>query len=342
MWWSAASRMALAAFVRSSLPLVVGLVVGGVGVTMFRDSLPGEKGSPEERVQRLEGELKKAQNTIAALEATAGDAGGAGRRLVDAHGRIKPARNFADGARTLAQRIREGQPVTPEDIFRATQPLIRDLAPLFDRMRLKQQRTVIEQMTGEFSRKYGLTAEQQASLKGWFERRADEEAKRWTEMMGREGTRFEDVVRATHEVRMDEGIESFMQGVLPAEKFAAFKTEQLNDRAQRIQRRADAKVQRLDGIVALSEAQRDEVFGIMARSSREYDPAMVLEGARGPIAATPSGDPRTAMLGVLTADQRVKYEAERQRRREAAAKDMESIGLTLPHDWDLLDDDDFR
>jgi hypothetical protein len=332
--------MALASSLRSLLPLVIGLAVGGVGATLFKESLPGEKGSPEERAQRLEVELKKTQNQLAALEATVQDGSAAG--AVDAHGRIRAKRGLADGARDLAQRIREGRPVTPEDIFRASQPLIRDLAPLFDRMRLKQQRQMIDSLTGEIARKYQFTPEQQASLKSWFEKRADEEAKRWTTIMSAEGTRLEDVVRATQETRIDEGIESFMQGVLPADRFAEFKTARLQERAERVQRQADAKVQRLDRIVGLNDAQRDQVFGIVARSSREYDPAMALEGASGPIGATPGGDARTAMLSVLTPDQRVKYEAERQRRREEAVKDLESVGLTLPADWDLLDDGDLR
>jgi hypothetical protein len=334
--------MVFPASLRSFLPLVVGLAVGGVGATLFRDSLPGAKGSPEERVQQLEVELKKARNRLAALEAetTGGDAQTGGK--VDAHGRVRRGPTLADGARGLAEKIRAGQPVSPEDIFRASQPLIRDLAPLFDRMRLKQQREIIDTMSGELARKYQLMPEQQATLRSWFERRAEEEAKRWAAMLGSEGTRLEDVVRATHDVRMDEGIETVMQGVLSPEKFSAFKTERLQERAERLQKQADRKVQRLDGIVGLDEAQRDQVFGIMARGSREYDPAMVLEGAGGPIAATPAGDPKAAMLAVLTPDQRAKYEVERQRQRERASKDLEAIGLTLPADWDLLDDQDFR
>ena len=65
-------------------------------------------------------------------------------------------------------------------------------------------------------------------------------------------------------------------------------------------------------------------------------------GSRGTITASPSADPKQAMLSVLSADQRATYEAERQRRREEASKDLESVGLSLPPDWDLLDDGDLR
>ena len=80
----------------------------------------------------------------------------------------------------------------------------------------------------------------------------------------------------------------------------------------------------------------------MARGSRDYDPAMMLEGAAGGnIAASPAGTGRESVLSVLRPEQRAVYEAERQRRREEAAKDMEAIGLTLPENWDMLDGDSF-
>ena len=311
---------------------------------MFLDSMPAAEGSPEERARRLEVELKKAQSRIAALETVEPAANGRTGKTEarDPFGRARPRRTLADGARSIAEDIREGRPVSPEDIFRASQPLMRDLAPLFDRMRLQQQDRVFDTMMGELSRKYHLTPQNQAALKQWFHEKSNEEAKRWTEMIGRDGTRLEEVIRASHEVRPDAGLDKFMEGVLSGGELTAFKTERLNERAGRVQNEADMKMQRLHAIVNLDDAQRDQVFAAMARSSKEYDPAMVLEGARGPIGATPGGTPQEAMLAVLTPDQRAAYEAERLRRREEAAKNLEAIGLTLPPTWSLLDEDDFR
>ncbi len=333
--------MPLAQSVRSVIPLVVGLVVGGVGAVLFQESMPGAEGSPQERASKLEADLKQAQNRITALEA--GDAPVRNKRglLERATGGSGRGRTLADGARAIAEDIRAGRPVSPEDLFRATQPLARDLSPLFDRIRVKSQKQMIDTLTGEFARKYNLTPQNQAALKVWFEQKSNEEAKRWTELVGQEGTRLEDVIRATVHVRPDEGIETFMQGVLPTDKFAAFKSERLADRAQSVQHEADRKVQRLTSIVPLDDAQRDQVFGIMARGSRDYDPSMVLDGIHGEIGATPSGDRQAAMLSVLRPDQRAVYEAERQRRRDEASKEMESVGLALPPNWEMLDDIDF-
>lgn len=320
--------MSLAASVRPFVLLIIGLAVGGLGATLFRESLPGAEGSPEERAAKLEVELKQAQNRIAAFEAT------------EADGRPDRKRTLADGARGIAEKIRAGHAVNPDDIFRASQPLMRDLAPLFDRMRMKDERRMIDSKAGELARKYDLSPQNQVALRQWFEEKSRAEAKRWTELIGRDGTRLEDIMRASREVRPDEGLETFMEGVLPPEKLAGFKAERLEERAGRIQRESDMMVQRLDAIVKLDETQKDQVFGVVARSSKDYDPAMVLEGVTSGIAATPGGNRQEAMLSILTPDQRAAYEVERHRRYESAAEDMRAIGLTLPTNWDMLENGD--
>src|SRR5262245_16880500 len=125
--------MQLPRSVRAMVPLVIGLIVGGVGATLFRESMPGGEGSPEERANKLEAELKQATSRIAALEAPKPGEHASGSRASSKDRR----RTLADGARQIAEDIREGRPVSPDDIFRASQPLMRDLAPLFDRIRVK-------------------------------------------------------------------------------------------------------------------------------------------------------------------------------------------------------------
>jgi hypothetical protein len=317
--------MSLANSLRTLVPLAIGLAVGGIGVKLFSESLTGPEGSPEARAAKLEVELKRAENRLAALE------GKTGRRS---------GKTVGDGLREIGEDLRAGRPVTPEDVFRATKPLMRDLSPLFDRMRLKEQTRRIDAMTGEFARRYDLNAGQQESLKAWFEVQAERQQKAWSELVGREGTTVEDLARMVHEVRPDDGLDEFMPSLLGGDKLAAFKTERMAERAQRVQQEADMKVQRLDTIVGLDDTQRDQVFGIMARGSRDYDPGMKLEGSGGEIGSTPAGDRQQAMLSVLRPEQREAYESERQKRREEAEAEMQEFGLSLPPEWDLLDDFD--
>src|SRR5678815_1335175 len=97
--------------IRALLPLVIGLVVGGVGAVLFRDSMPGGEGSPEERANKLEVELKQANNRIAELEATNSEKHqpqGVLGRIVG--GSKDSQRTLADNARRIAEDIREGRP----------------------------------------------------------------------------------------------------------------------------------------------------------------------------------------------------------------------------------------
>ncbi len=321
--------MSLPQSIRPLVPLVIGLAVGVVGATLFRDSIPGVEGSPEQQLAKAEVELKKVRNELAAFHAD------------PRARRNKPGRTLADGARNIAEDIRDGKPVTPEDIFRASQPLMRDLAPLFDRMRVRGEKQQIEQMSGEIARKYNLTDAQQDALKSWFMAKSGEKAKRWSDMISQDGTRLEDVMKASQQTRMDDGLDEFMARTLTGEKLTSFQTERMSQRTERVQQYADAKTERLDQIVQLDDAQRDQVFGIMARKSPDFDPAMSLEGGVGEIRASPAGESNEAMLSVLRPEQRAAFEAEQQRRRDDARKDMEALGLILPPDWDPLGMEDF-
>src|SRR5262245_49318249 len=105
--------MALVQSIRPLIPLVIGLAVGGIGASLFLQSMPGAEGSAEERASRLEVELKQAKNRLAALEAA--DSAAHSRRGIfqritgGANG--QPKRTFADGARSIAENIREGRTV---------------------------------------------------------------------------------------------------------------------------------------------------------------------------------------------------------------------------------------
>ena len=92
---------------RSVLPLVIGLAVGGMGVGLFQHSRPGDAGSPEKQIQQLESELQQARTRIAALEETR------------PRSSRSPAQTAYDRGREIAQRLREGLPVSSDDLFRA-------------------------------------------------------------------------------------------------------------------------------------------------------------------------------------------------------------------------------
>ncbi len=321
--------MPLPQSIRALVPLVIGLAVGGVGAVLFQQSMTGAEGTPEQRAAKLEVELKKARNQIAAMEDT------------DKYGRRKSKRSIKDGLAEIRDKLHDGEAVTPEDVFRLSQPWMRDLAPLLERMRIREQNRVIESKTGELARKYNLTQEQQTALQRWFEAKSEESAKEWTSLVTQEGTSMKDIMKAARDVRPDDGLDQFMERQLTGDKLTQFKTERMAEKADRVQQYADARTQRLDSIVKLDDAQRDQVFGIMARKSSDYDPALKLEGGVGAIGASPSGNQQQAILSILRPEQRTAYQEEMNHRREQAQKDMEAIGLSLPENWDPMEMEDF-
>jgi hypothetical protein len=303
--------------------LIIGLVVGGVGGGLMMQSMPPEEGSAEEQVAQMEVDLKKANNRIAALE--------------DEDPRRLRSRGstFSDRARRLADDIRDGKAVSPDEVFRTMQPVMRDLSPLFDRMRERDSKRRIDSLTGEMARRYDLDEAAQAKLAEWFTKKEEEDAARYNALVNSDGTTLMEMMEASRDVRPDDGLDDLMPTLMSGEKLAEFQNERMAEKVERVQQEADMKLARLDALVGLDDAQRDQAFAVFAQGSRDFDPRMGFEGISDEAA---SGGNPPSVMDVLRPEQRQALETERTRRREEAEKDMAAIGLTLPADWDVFDD----
>lgn len=322
-------------WLQSLLPFVVGLVVGVAGVVMLWGSLPGEAGSPEDRIAHLEAELRSTRNEVLALQ---GSSSSTGRRS-------RQGDHTSDRLKEIVRAIREGRPVTPDDLLRASQPLLRDLAPIFDRIRVKIEKEAAESLVGELTRLYELEPGRQNQLRSWLGKQAERTAREWSELLQSDGTTIEELVRASQSKPLNRELDEFMATLLQGndEKLEQFRKLRLTQRAERVQAEADRRLERLDQIVALDENQRDQVFGIFARASRDYVPEMEIEGVTGLVSAQArSADTAmNAVQQVLSAEQREMLNQEVQRRREAATKELATMGLSLPENWNPLEWDEF-
>ena len=306
------------------LPLVIGLAVGGLGVGLFQHSRPGEEGSPEKQIQHLESELQQARTRIAALEETRPRAA------------RSPAQTAYDRGREIAQRLREGRTVSSDDLFRAAQPLLRDMSPLFERIADQKFKQRADSLIGELARKYDLNPNQQDTLQKWFSEKSRADRKKWNDLISSDDTTYLQLVKSMRNDRTDEGMDPVMEGLLQGPQLEAFKAERLEERAQRVQQFADMQVQRINNIVRLDPAQTDRLFGIMAQSSPDYDASIRLEGSTGEIAPA-NMHPRDALKSVLRPDQLAIYEEDRQRRSAEVLREMNELGVQLPADWDELE-----
>jgi len=300
---------------------MIGLAVGGLGVGLFQHSRPGEAGSPEKQIQHLESELQQARTRIAALEETRPRAA------------RSPAQTAYDRGRAIAQRLRDGIPVSSDDLFRAAQPLLRDMSPLLERIVGQKFKRQSDSLMGELARKYDLNPNQQDTLQKWFSEKSRAEQKKWNDLISSDNTTYLQLVKSMRNDRTDEGLDAVMEGLLQGPQLEAFKAERLEERAQRVQFYADMQVQRINEIVRLDPAQTDRLFGIMAQSSPDYDSSIRLEGVTGEIAPA-NLHPRDALKSVLRPDQLSKYEDDRERRFMEVSREMNELGVQLPADWD--------
>ena len=114
------------------------------------------------------------------------------------------------------------------------------------------------------------------------------------------------------------------------------------DRVVRVQEEADRNVTRLDRIVQLDEAQKDQVFALMARGSEDFVPGMQFDGlGDGAEGLSPGTSREDAIYQVLNAEQRVLFEEHQANRKAEAEAEMAELGLALPKNWDLYDEDIF-
>lgn len=314
---------------RNVILIALGLLIGGIGAVLYLESMPPAVGSAEERALKLEVELKRVRNQLTSLEAELPG----GRRRGD--------KTVKDGARSIAEDIRAGRPVTPDDVFRATQPFIRDFSPLFNRMREIQMQEQSDSMAGEYARKYGLTKSQQADLKKWFDAKAAEDAENYTRIITQEGVTLRELSKATYDMHFDDGLDTYMANQLSGQKLAAFKSDRMLKKVERVQSEADRKVERLDRVVQLDDTQRGQLFGMMARSSQSYDPAMQFEGVGTNTALETGESKEAAVLSILNPKQREAYQADRIKRKADAQAELAKMGMTLPADWDADDQFDF-
>ena len=311
------------------LGLVVGLAVGVVGGLLFQQSLPPEEGSVAEKLELATRDLAKANQRVAALEAESGQTS-------------RGKNNFKDRARRIAEDIKAGRDVSVDEVFGAFKPVMQDLAPLFDRIRTRDEKKKLDAIANELVRKYGLDASQEAALDRWVASRAELNAEAFNAVFASEATTFRDIERVTNELRQDEGLDEFMEGVLQGEALDSFREDRMMERVKRVQSEADRNTTRLDNIVDLDEDQKDAVFLVMAQGSRDFDPAMQFDGLGDDSVALGPGDGRMdAINDVLRPDQQQQLETYQQDKRTEAEEDLRAIGLSLPEDWDFYEEAGF-
>jgi hypothetical protein len=315
--------MTIPSSIRDALKIGGGILLGSFGAALFTRSLPPAEGSPEAKVFAMEHELKSAQQRIRTLED------------LNPNGTRKSQGGFLDNTRSIVQDLRDGKKVSPDDLWRSVGPI---LAPFIGMSRKKDEARRIDSRVGEFSRKYELSPEQQQGLRNFFTAKSEENQLAWKNMLNDPNAKLLDMQRASKKLRHDAGLDAFMETTLQGEKLAEYKSSRLAEKLENVQRSADRRMERLNSMVPLDEGQKDKVFAIMARGSDDYDPSMQLEGLGSDVGQLkPGASTFEAVQGVLRPEQLVELEQQKIARRQKAEEEAAEFQMTLPEDWDAID-----
>lgn len=313
---------------KQALGLVIGLLIGAVGAVLFSGSLTPEEGSPEERLELAQQELRKSEREI--------------RKYQERYGDLRGPRSVKDGVRGIMQDIKDGRDVSIDDVYKTMQPWLQDMSPLFDRMREINEEDWADELSGQWGREYNLNASQRGQLKAWFEERSRERGEELKAVIASNDSGFVDFIKVTeYDWRDSADVQPIMEGFLQGEDLERFKAERLQERVDSVQGVANRNLNRLTNIVELDEGQQDEVFGILARGSDDYQVGMDFDGMGSDTAQLDRRARDEAIRSVLRPEQRQRFDIHQAERKEDAEEDLRRMGLTLPDDWDLLEGETF-
>ena len=104
-------------------------------------------------------------------------------------------------------------------------------------------------------------------------------------------------------------INALLKEELTDEQFANYERNELVEKTEGIQRRANWELERMNSL-DLSEEQEDQIFGILVQKSSQFDEAMEIEGISAELPEAARSDEvskEDAIRSILNPDQLEKY-----------------------------------
>ena len=246
-----------------------------------------------------------------------GELDAAKKRITDLEQQVKAAELAATPkveVPTEEERAADPQAAMAKDLkglLQDSRPLLNRLAPMFREGMMRGIERQIEDLATEL----GLNDAQKEELRAKLAAMGDAEMKKFNDRLADPNMTpeklFQDGGRGAFS---PEGMKTALKETLTPEQYEKYDKKQTAERVQRLERQANWQTDRLGKRLNLSEAQKDQVFGIMVKSS---DPNLEVEtgtGAEAPTAADADRD--AAIKAVLTPEQRTIYEEDAKREEE--------------------------
>ena len=176
----------------------------------------------------------------------------------------------------------------------------------------------IDRGIAEYTDKLGLSEAQVASLKTRLSAQMNEQMEEFNKKLDNEDMSMQEIMMQQREVMMgqEDVMAEILKEELTPEQYEDFEREQLVEKTERVQRDSDRELARLDRDLDLTEAQEDQVFGILVQTNSDYDESMGIEGADANVTVDDGVSKEEAIRSVLDDEQAAKYDASNQQREE--------------------------
>lgn len=213
----------------------------------------------------------------------------------------------------LETKIESDEPAGPEEAFAKllNSPEARSLMKGFaGAMSRGADRMIAAEMESQ-KEKLGLSDEQVGSIKGKMVSMIEEETKKFQSELDDDSKSFGEIMQSQGEFweKNEPQINALLKEELNDEQYAKYERNQLVEKTENIQKRANWELERMDSL-GLSEEQEDQVFGILVQKSSQFDESMEIEGISSELPEAARSNDVTkedAIRSILNTEQLEKY-----------------------------------
>ena len=205
------------------------------------------------------------------------------------------------------------EPAGPEEAFAKllNSPEARSLMKGFaGAMSRGADRMIAAEMESQ-KEKLDLTDAQVDSIKEKMVTMIQEETKRFQSELDDDNRSFAEIMQSQGDFweKNEPKINALLKEELTDEQFANYERNELVEKTEGIQRRANWELERMNSL-DLSEEQEDQIFGILVQKSSQFDEAMEIEGISAELPEAARSDEvskEDAIRSILNPDQLEKY-----------------------------------
>lgn len=289
------------------LPLVIGLAAGSLGGYLAGQNLGPKKDAPTEsktQIIQLQEQLKSSQAEI--------------QKLTEA--KVSSPATPAEG---------ESKPDINK-LFNDAKPLLKQLTAGFE----PQRQEMLERMTEEQIKRMialaNLTPEQQAALKQHLLEFSEKEKAKWQAMLDGGGNLADMMKMGRGGPNPQKTLDEWAATNLEGEQAKSYETGRLAEKAKAITDSANTQLERMNTSLNLDETQKDQMFHVLVRTDKDYDPSMQMEGVADPGGAAVPESRDEAIAAILNPEQNEKYQAQQKERSRREGGFFRALGLPGP------------